>query len=253
MKNRFESVERTSQSAVVEELVLFGDKMDVKLNKANKITPVKSQGGTISFQHRYVTSAFSGIYHHSIVRLKNKDDGWFNLICHESVDEVAVGKFLCGVSGHDDHNEDNVWSRYDWCHYRNWRCKSDDDDEDENANKKTNVNEEDLDEDVYNDDLEDEESDEDLEERSMIHFVSVNKEGQKVTEIGRITMGSECIQADWNYGMRMVDPDTKLAYAYVFGDALVNIVLMGYEAGPRSDFNVSMAKFLPENSEMLGQ
>ena len=229
--------------------------MDVKLRKANKTTPVKSQGGTISFQHRYVTSAFSGIYHHSIVRLKNKDEEWFNLICHESLDEAAVGKFLCGVSGQEDWKEDNVWSRYDWCHYRNWGSVSKSDDEDEKANKKkTDEDDEEYDEyDLDEDDYNDEDEDEHREERSKIHFVSVNKEGQEVTEIGRITMGSECIKGDWHYGMRMVDPDTKLAYSYVFGDALVNFVLMGKEAGPKSDFNVPMAKFLPKNSEMLGQ
>ena len=163
------------------------------------------------------------------------------MICHESVDEAAVGKFLCGVSGQGDWKEDNVWSRYDWCHYRNWGSVSKSDDEDGKANKMK------TDEDDYND----EDKDEHWEERSKIHFVSVNKEGQKVTEIGRITMGSECIMGDWHYGMRMVDLDTKLAYAYVFGDALVNVVLVGKEAGPKSDFNMPMAKFFILNKYII--
>lgn len=94
------------------------------------------------------------------------------MICHESVDEAAVGKFLCGVSGQGDWKEDNVWSRYDWCHYRNWGSVSKSDDEDGKANKMK------TDEDDYND----EDKDEHWEERSKIHFVSVNKEGQQVTE-----------------------------------------------------------------------
>ena len=64
-------------------------------------------------------------------------------------------------------------------------------------------------------------------------------------------MGSECIMGDWHYGMRMVDPDTKRASAYVFGDALVNVVLVGKEAGPKSDFNMPMAKFFILNKYII--
>jgi hypothetical protein len=55
-------------------------------------------------------------------------------------------------------------------------------------------------------------------------------------------MNPECIKGDWNYGVRLVDPDSKLAYAYVFGDALVNFELSG-EDRPSSDFNVLVVLF----------
>ena len=243
MAQRFLSYKQTSQNVQVKDIVLFGDKEDVKLKKAKKEKPIPSQGGTICYNLRHVTHARPGIFYHSKVQLKDDKYGspWFNLIHHEEVDGEAVGKYLCTVSGHSDFKKENVWSRYDWCHYRNWGTADKDSDEDKENEEDRDYDDDDL------DNYDEEKEEEDFKERSKMYFVAVDKTGKEITEMGRITMGSECIAADWHYGLRVVDPGSKLAYAYVFGDALVNDELSWIPEVrdlPDSDFNLPLAKFL---------
>merc|ERR1719479_240574 len=103
--------------------------MDVKISNAGR-SNVDSVGGTINFQLKKSSEALPGYYQQGIIKLT--PDGYttnryLHLIHHESTDGAKIGKFLCSVGGHDGFGENapNVYSRYDWCHYRNWGTCSD--------------------------------------------------------------------------------------------------------------------------------
>lgn len=222
----------------VEDLVLFGDKMDVKIEKSKQLGTTPSEGGTINYELRPTTHATPGTYYHSKIQIadhpyyksKPGEVRWFNLIHLDKLNGEAIGKYLCKVSGHSDFRKENVWSRYDWCHWRNWGGYEE--------KEPTNDSEE---ENFYDDDDEEPKEDKD---RWKIFFVAVHKAGEKVSEIGRITMDADCIRGDWNYGLRVVDSNTHLAYAYVFGDVLVNDELSCNGEYPESDFFMPIDKFL---------
>lgn len=233
--------------------VLFGDKEDVQLKNLKLPDEISSEGGTIVYTLRHRTSCFPGTWCQSIIKI---DEHSYHLIHEQGCSGEKLGRHLlkCKTA---DFNDPNVWSRYDWCHWRNWGRKStyaEDEDkdadeqstdaEDEGADEQSTDAEaavknkvEDEDEDaeaavenkVEDEDKDkDEDEDEDAEEQSndsrhSIYFVSVL--GGIV--VSTVVLDASCIEGDWNYGFRMTDPDSGLAFAYGFGDYLVNRELCG--------------------------
>ncbi|KXJ27336.1 hypothetical protein AC249_AIPGENE19070 [Exaiptasia diaphana] len=201
-------VNKLNQTTTVESEVLFGDKKDVKICNANKVA-TKSEGGTITYTLRPSTKAVPGTYVHA---KGYRGDAWFHLIHHDSLDGEAITRFLYKSLGAWDFKLDNVWNRYDWCHYRNWSCE---------------------------------------EPNQMIYFVPVITDTKKgCPKAGKaIRLTSDCIVGDWFYGLRLVDPDSGLAYAYEFGDSLIMMEddlynTKEFEELTKTDFNINMARFL---------
>ena len=136
---------------------------------------------------------WSGYYQQGKIVLN--DGRWLHVVHHSAVGGETIGRFLCRSRGHSSrgHASPNIWSRYDWCHYRNWGSTSDSEDLSQGLR--------DHDESAKN-----------------IFFVVFSK-GQ---ETYRIALPDLCITGDWNYGLKLVDTKTKAAFAFVFGDALVD-------------------------------
>ena len=195
--------------------VLFGDRMDVRVKNAGKPNESSGTGGTIRYQLKKSSEAISGYYQHGRILLKGdrySHKRYLHLIHHEAMDGAEIGKYLCSVDGHDGggfRDDPNVFSRYDWCHYRNWGDYSGDEEEEE-------------------------------EDRFMkMFFVSVKavvpagETGNgKVPfeETARLELETDCIEGDWNYGLRITDKKSGLAFAFVFGDSLVNDMFCGIDA-----------------------
>lgn len=211
---------------LVNDLVLFGDREDVKIRHAAELgKPMPSEGGTINFVLRRCTAAVPGKYLQAEVHLNDKYKSWFHLVHHSDCDGQKIAKYLCSVSGHSEFTLENVWSRYDWCHYRNWgssSCCSDKDSKDSD----------------------DDDANDDVEHDGNIYFAAVNEKGNGSS---KLVLDKSCIQGDWNYGLRLVDKKDGKAYAYVYGDALVNEELGDHRCNthPKTDFFKPMSDFLP--------
>ena len=216
--------------AYVTKFVLFGDKMDVKICNAGKPNAGEIHSGTIRYELKRSSQAVPGYYQHGFVKLKPdrySKNRYLHLIHHEATDGSKIGKFLCSVGGAETCvSNPNVYNRYDWCHYRNWGDKGSDTEDQEGSGEEVSE-EEDLDE------SREESTDEDFDERKRMFFVSVEEctNGKnlksKYNEVDRLELSTDCIEADWHYGLKITDPKCGLAFAYVFGDALVNDILSG--------------------------
>ena len=209
MASRFGSyVVSPNEKIYVKKRVLFGDLMDTALSNLNKKRNNKFKKMTTNAEYLAINSVegsythakiyLTGYYEHGKLystedvthkkMLPHGPEGrYLHLIHLDHLDGNKLGKYLCQVDGMDDSTNEFIWSRYDWCQYRN-----------------DDVGEElDDDDDYYR----------------QIHFVSVDSDGQK---IGQITMDEQCLEGEWCNGLRLVDKNSGLTFAYVFGDALVN-------------------------------
>ena len=218
--------------AYVTKFVLFGDKMDVKISNAGKSNTGEIHSGTIRYELKRSSKAVPGYYQQGFIKLKpdrysKNRYRYLHLIHHVATDGSKIGKFLCSVAGAETEvSNPNVYNRYDWCHYRNWGDKNSDT-EDQEGSGEEGSEEEDLDR------SREESTDEDFDERKRMFFVSVEEctNGKdlksKYNEVDRLELSTDCIEADWHYGLKITDPKCGLAFAYVFGDALVNDILSG--------------------------
>ena len=215
--------------AYVTKFVLFGDKMDVKISNAGKSNTGEIHSGTIRYELKKSSEAVPGYYQQGFIKLKpdryNKNR-YMHLIHHEATDGSKIGKFLCSVGGAETEvSNPNVYNRYDWCHYRNWGMCSDT--EDQEGSGEEGSEEEDLDR------HREKATADDFDERKRMFFVSVEvcSHGKdlksKYKELDRLELSTDCIDADWHYGLKITDPKCGLAFAYIFGDALVNDILSG--------------------------
>ena len=225
----------------VEKYVLFGDKKDVRVKNAGKPLPAEWEdvlilpkwdvGGQVRYQLKLSSEAISGYYQHGRILLKGdqySDKRYMHLIHHEAMDGAEIGRYLCSVNGHDRMFHPNVYSRYDWCHFRTWGDYSEDDEEKVERRDRFNY----------------------------MYFVSV-KAVVPVGETGngkvpfkeadRLVLETDCIRGgDWCYGLRITDKESGLAFAYVFGDALVNDMFSGVDTSQLipSSFQESFIRFL---------
>ena len=215
--------------AYVTKFVLFGDKMDVKISNAGKSNTGEIHSGTIRYELKKSSEAVPGYYQQGFIKLKpdryNKNR-YMHLIHHEATDGSKIGKFLCSVGGAETEvSNPNVYNRYDWCHYRNWGMCSDT--EDQEGSGEEGSEEEGLDRNR------EKATADDFDERKRMFFVSVEvcSHGKdlksKYKELDRLELSTDCIDADWHYGLKITDPKCGLAFAYIFGDALVNDILSG--------------------------
>ena len=200
----------------VEKYVLFGDKMDVRVKNAGKPLPTHEEplvqvcekwdvGGNPRYQLKQSPEALPGYYQHGRVLLTGDqytDERYVHLIHHEAMDGAEIGKYLCSVNGHDRMFHPNVYSRYDWCHFRTWGDYSGDEEKVERRDR-------------FN----------------YMFFVSVKavapvdgtgNEKVHFKEAARLELETNCLNGDWCYGLRITDKESGLAFAFVFGDALVN-------------------------------
>eukprot|EP00927_Polykrikos_kofoidii_P073720 TRINITY_DN69739_c0_g1_i1.p1 TRINITY_DN69739_c0_g1~~TRINITY_DN69739_c0_g1_i1.p1 ORF type:complete len:296 (-),score=43.60 TRINITY_DN69739_c0_g1_i1:74-928(-) len=193
--DRFDHYERVQIRPVyVDSVVLFGDKKDVALKNA-RAKPRKNKGGKIDFVLRPSTEAIEGNYLLGKIVLKPKkvtkkgSSPWLHVVHHESVDGAEVGRFLCSVRGFDGWRDGEHLENV-WGRY-DWCHHTIRSGDDPNAD---------------------------------IYFVSVD---QRDRLTGRFILSKDCLESDGYYGLRLVDPLTKLAYAYIFGDALARDELSG--------------------------
>ena len=208
-----------SKRVHVEKYVLFGDKMDVRVKNAGKVnlevqeSPKWDVGGNPRYQLKQSSEALSGYYQHAKIWLTGdqySDKRYMHLIHHEAMDGAEIGKYLCSVNGHDRMFHPNVYSRYDWCHFRTWGDYSGDE---EKVERKDRFN--------------------------YMFFVSVKavvpvggtgNEKVPFKETARLELETNCLNGDWCYGLRITDKESGLAFAFVFGDALVNDMFCGIDA-----------------------
>lgn len=129
MAGRFLRYEKCHGQAFVDDVVLFGDCMDVRSKHVGEKPQGRGLHGTIIFKLNRSNKAVPGYFQHGKLHLKN--GAWLHLVHHSATDGAAIGRFLCASRGHEDGRKDNVWSRYDWCHFRNWGDVSEDEDRDD--------------------------------------------------------------------------------------------------------------------------
>lgn len=176
MAHRFIEYRRTDDLPVkVKEYVLYGDAKDVEFQNATR-KPVPSEGGTINYRLEPSIKAVPGKYVHGYVVIDQpeKDSEYYkpgserklHIVHHEDVDGAVLGKWLCSVDGHDDHRIHNVYSRYDWCHYRNWGANCGDLDETEDDEEDSEYDEEGEEEEEDDDEGEEEEGEGESEEEN---------------------------------------------------------------------------------------
>lgn len=226
----------------VKDIVLFGDLKDVRLKNAG-VPNEKSQGGTIIFTLKRSTRAMSGDYIHGKLHIVSGGDNcWVHVVYHESINGEKLGKLMCTLRGYHDLHKDNVWSRYDWCHYRNWGDYSgseeddcENDDEHDSWSEENDNNEDNKDKKLSHDAFENENKG----DRKSIFF-------RPVAGKGYFKLDPSCILGDWYYGVRLTDPKTKLSYAYAFGDAFCGDEFYCDKADSKqqTDFNIDPSSLL---------
>ena len=224
---RYEAFE--DGKVLVKDRVLFGDKHDVKLKHAHD-KPELAVGGTVYCRPNKSTKARPGYYFHGKVNTPKYCGGggdyqpWIHVVHHEDIDGTKLGDLLCNLDGYSNHVLENVWNRYDWCEHSTFGIRDSSGEEDE--------------EEDYDSEKDDYNEDEGFPDKN-VYFVPF--EGK-----GKFTLDPSCICGDWKYGVCLVDPKTKLAYAYIFGDALVNDELSGDAPDnlKKTDFNIDPTQLL---------
>ena len=224
----------------VEKYVLFGDIMDVRVKNTGRnpnaeveVLPKWDVGGNIRYQLKVSSESISGNYQHGRILLTGdqySDERYLHLIHHEAMDGAEIGKYLCSVNGHDRMFHPNVFSRYDWCHFRTWGDYSDGEEKvgrGDRFNKMFFV--------------------------SVKAVVPVGGTGNgKVPfkEAARLELETNCLNGDWCYGLRITDKESGLAFAFVFGDALVNDSFSGIDTAQLipSSFEEALSGFLAKGT-----
>lgn len=82
-----------------------------------------------------------------------------------------------------------------------------------------------------------------FEPSTLRYFVSYSADG---VERCRSRLSNSCILGDWHYGVKLVNVNSNCAFAFVFGDALVEDALCGLEPADLKDttFDVAMDDFM---------